>query len=225
MALLPLRNALSFLDSAPTAMNFRVNPSTNSPVWNETSQYFLNDCVISSVTGGMFIFAGNATNQTTIRGGTEPWEDSFSATPSWVSVSSAGLTDVFSGPIAVTAPTTAANTAVVATLGTFSLPEELATPGATYLVSWQGQWATTAGDFIATDRYTWSFTPNGAGAVGVSATVSPGAVPSPYNMAGSAVVIIPSLGNQITGALTSGAAALNSAPLFTNLRVSYSRIQ
>jgi len=227
MALAPLRNALTFLDNAPSAMNLRENPSNNSPLWLSNSTYFKNDVVESPQTGGMYVFAGSGTAATTLRGGDEPWLDSYSAQPNWKSLSPVGLNDVTTSPVTVTPPAVTANTAVTVTAGSFGLDPTLATAGAIYLVTYQGQWATTGGvAFTATDNYIWSFAPDGTAGVTVSATSAPGVILSPYSMSGSVVVAIPLDGTQIVGALTSGATnALGVAPLLTNLRVTYSRIQ
>jgi hypothetical protein len=225
MALLPLRNALSFLDSAPAAMNLREYPGNpNTPLWDVDTQYFKNDCVISPTTGGMFIFAGvNDAYKTTIRGGVDPWEDSF-IDANWVSFAPVGLNDVTSTPVTATMVTTA-STAATVTAGSFGLDATLATPGATYLVTWQGIWNNGGVAFTATDQIIWSFNPDGAASVTVSATVAPGLVVAPFNMAGSAVVTIPADGTQIVGALTSGPTVLAVAPVLSGLRVTYSRIQ
>jgi hypothetical protein len=228
MALLPLRNALSFLDSAPAAMQLREYPGNpNTPVWDVDTQYFKNDCVVSPTTGGMFIFAGmNDPHKTTIRGGVDPWEDSF-IDANWVSFAPAGLNDVTTGSVQITAPTVnTAATPVVVTGGSFGLGPDLATPTATYLVTWQGQWATTGNvAFAATDQYIWAFTPNGTGAQPVSATSAPGAVQSPYYFSGSVVVNLPADGTQILGSLTSGPTNnLGVVPILSNLRVTYARI-
>lgn len=226
MALAPLRNALTFLDNAPSAMNLRENPADNDPLWVIDSQYFKNDVVVSPQTGGMYVFTGAGDFKTSIRGGDEPWLNSFSAAPNWKAFSPYGLNDVTTTAVTVTPPAVTAATPVVVTAGSLGLSADLATAGAVYLVTYQGTWATTGGvAFAATDQYFWSFDPDGTGSVTVSASSAPGAVVSPYQMSGSVVVAIPADGTQITGALTSGATALGVAPLLSNLRVTYSRIQ
>jgi hypothetical protein len=225
MALAPLRNAYTFLDNAPTAMNLRENVSTNSPVWSATQQYFKNDCVVSPTTGGMFIFAGqDPAASTTIRGGLDPWDDSFSAVPNWVSLAPAGLNDVTSTPVTATIAQTASAAAVVSA-GSFGLDATLATPGATYMVNWQGIWNNGGVAFTATDQLIWSFAPNGTGAATVSASENPGVTVAPFRMSGSVVVTIPVDGTQIVGNLSVGLSALGAAATLSGLRVTYSRIQ
>jgi len=225
MALLPLRNALSGLDSLPTSLNLRTDLAVGTPTWNVGQQYFKNDCVLSASNGGMFVFTGTGPDATTIRGGADPFDDSFSATPNWVAFAPPGLTDITSTAVTATLAAAAASAAVV-TAGSLSLSPALATPGAVYSVTWQGTWATTGGvAFAATDLINWVFTPDGAGAVVVSSSVAPGGVASPYQMSGNLIVAIPAAGTQIAGSIVVGTAALGVVPLITNLRVTYARIQ
>lgn len=232
MALLPLRNALSFLDSAPVSMNFRETPGNlnadppvpPNPVWNVLNQYFKNDCVFSGVNGGMYIFAGiNAANSTTIKGGVDPAADAVTE-GNWLSLAPYGLSDVNTSAVTATIAQTAAAAAVV-TVGSFSLSSAQATAGATYIVNWQGTWTNGTANFTATDKLVWTFAPDGTGAVTVGGSVAPGVVSSPFLMSGSAVVTIPSDGTQIVGSLNVGSAALAQAATLSGLRVTYSRIQ
>jgi hypothetical protein len=228
MALLPLRNALSGLDSLPTAMNFRQSPSDPAAqtdvLWDVAQTYFKNDVVLSASNGGAFMFTGLGPAKTSLVGGADPYDDSFSADPNWVSLAPPGLTDVTSSAATATLAA-AANSVAVVTAGSLSLPAGLATGGAVYQLTWQGTWA-TAGNvaFTATDKIVWSFTPDGTAAVVVRSSVAPGVVISPYHMSGSLVVSVPVDGTQITGSISVGADALGVAPTLSDIRVTYARI-
>lgn len=69
-----LANPLERIATLPTTVNLRVNPITNSPEWNATIQYFLNDIVISPIDGGAYIWGGGlAVNPITcVLGGADP---------------------------------------------------------------------------------------------------------------------------------------------------------
>jgi len=232
MALLPLRNALSFLDSAPAAMQFRETPGDlnadppvlPNPVWNVANQYFKNDCVFSAVNGGMYIFSGSQPpNFTSIKGGDDPAVDAVT-NGNWISFAPAGLSDVVTKPVTATIAQTAAAAATV-TAGSFSLTPAETSAGALYLVSWSGVWNNGSVAFTATDQLIWSFNPDGgATAVTLSATCAPGVSVGPFNMAGSAVVQTAPDTTQIVGSLNVGPTALALAATLSNLRVTYSRI-
>jgi hypothetical protein len=232
MALLPLRNALSFLDSAPAAMQFRETPGDlnadppvlPNPVWNVANQYFKNDCVFSAVNGGMYIFSGSQPpNFTSIKGGDDPAVDAVT-NGNWLSFAPAGLNDVVTKTVTATIAQTAL-AAAVATVGSFSLTTDETSPDALYLVSWSGVWTNGTANFTGTDQLIWSFNPDGgATAVTLSASCAPGVVASPFNMAGSAVVKTATDTTQIVGSLSVGPTALAQAATLSNLRVTYSRI-
>jgi hypothetical protein len=232
MALLPLRNALSFLDSAPAAMQFRETPGDltadppvlPNPVWNVANQYFKNDCVFSAVNGGMYIFAGGQPpNFTSIKGGDDPAVDA-NTNGNWLSLAPVGLNDVVTKEITATIGQAAASPATPS-VGSFSLTPAETSAGSLYLVSWSGVWTNATANFTGTDQLIWSFNPDGgATAVTLSASCAPGVVASPFNMAGSAVVRTADDTTQITGSLVVGSAALAQAATLSNLRVTYSRI-
>jgi len=226
MALNPLANSLSLLAAAPNVMNFRTDPTTLSPIWSATTQYFKGDSVISSVNGGMYIFGGGTgTEQTASFGGVDPSQRD-PADSGWWPAQSTGLlfvdsTDAAAGSVTAVA---GANGAMVipATLsyGPFP-PSNPAIPGL-YLVNIQAQ--VTAGAAPAGgEGFVWTLTPNGAGAVAVNLTTTAAVGDVNWGCSASCVVRVPAAGTQIILSGTNTATAWpTAAPTLGNVKVTYS---
>jgi hypothetical protein len=108
-----LANPLERLSVLPTTMNLRKNPATGAPVWSALIQYFLNDMVVSSVDGGMYVMTGGSAvypnELTTIRGGVDPsadtsgvWVKTFPNGVSFYSILTPSVASASAGVLTVT---------------------------------------------------------------------------------------------------------------------------
>jgi hypothetical protein len=113
-----LASPLERLSVLPTTVSLRVNPVTNSPVWNALIQYYKNDLVISSVDGGAWIMTGGSSDQSVVRGGLDPavsptdlWQKlaadgapSFEQLATTFAVAGAGVITVTNGVLVAVSP-------------------------------------------------------------------------------------------------------------------------
>lgn len=193
-ALDSLYNPVSRLAVLPDAMNVNKDPTTNSLYWDVASQYYLNDVVLSAVNGGAYVMRGGdtllgAAPPLSVRGGDDPAVD---ATGIWTRLSQSS----WEGPpaTALTFAVGAAASAVVAVTAGAAYP---VVDGYTYSVQFQGS-VTGAGAQTVADYTTWTFTPNGDGAVPVTVDVLPRVGVASRNFSISANVTVPALGTTIT---------------------------
>lgn len=191
-ALDSLYNPVSRLAVLPDAMNVNKDPTTNSLYWDVASQYYANDVVLSPTNGGAYVMVGGPEglggHLLAVRGGDDPALDT---TGTWTRLSQSSWEGA--AP-ALTFAVGAAASAVVAVTAGAAYP---VVGGYSYSVQFQGS-VTGAGAQTVADYTTWTFTPNGAGAVPVSVDVLPRVGVTSVNFAVSAIVTVPALGTTIT---------------------------
>lgn len=204
-----LSNPLERLTVLPTAVNIRKS-GAGDITWDAGVQYFQNDLVISTLDGGAYVFTGGASNRTSILGGSDP-----AAAPTlWTSLATVGIQNTSQ----ITVPSTlgAANAITLPAGATLTgLPA-----GSTWLVAVQGS-LTTAIATVAADVSTFTFTPNGAGAVTWRTDIAPIAntVSTITDFGQSGFVTVGTGGSTITPT----AAYAGAAPTLVGL-ISYVRI-
>jgi len=205
-----LSNPLERLSVLPTAMNLRINPLGGPPLWSATTQYFINDVVISPITEGAFVLSGGATNQTAIRGGPDPSADT---TGNWLNMTGGGggYTTVFTSGVAIVG---AANVITLPAGSTLTAPA-----GSSWVVSVNGSTSCPLA-ITAADYSTYTFTAAGAGGVGAVLDVQPLVGPTAQRWSSTATLTV-GAGGTITVA---GAYAGQVPTVAAGLRISYVRI-
>jgi hypothetical protein len=211
MSVQGLENPLQRLSVLPTTVSWR-------GTWVNTETYFKNDVAVSAVDGNSYILTGTTSVNA---GSSDP-----SASADWsqfsnTSASSSGLS-VIRTPVGATIGQLR-NTPAVVTSGSFGLNSSLATPGATYLISWSGTWS-QASTFTNTDALRLLFSANGPVADQLYVDIVPGFLTRGYSFAGSVILSIPPLGNAITGQLFTGSTDLSDPSVLNNLIITYTRL-
>lgn len=206
-----LSNPLERLNTLPTALQAR--GAAGDITWDPTLQYYRGDLVISTITGGAYIFTGGASERSAILGGSDPSQVPLL----WTRVQGNGPAEVF--PIPAPAP-------IVPVAGpppSIPLPAgaTLTVPaGSVWSVSIQGT-TNQGGAISAADYPSFTFTPNGAGAVAATVDIVPLVGPAAQNWSASAVVVVGTGGTTITPSGTyAGAAATNYAGVI----ITYTRL-
>lgn len=220
MSLESLKNPVSRLAVLPDAMNVNKDPNDNSPYWNPASQYYTNDVVLSSVNSGAYLMVGGPTDNsdplTGVKGGDDPSADT---TGVWEKLSQSSWAGYFNPTI--TTPGAGATTIAVSANNVYS-----ALPGYSYMVTFSGT-VTFPLVAAATEWSTWTWTPSGTGALSLVMDVQPtvGNLATNFSLSGvltmGAAVVLPAL-DIIT--LTGAKASAGQVPTFTNVRMSYTRI-
>jgi hypothetical protein len=199
-----LSNPLERLGVLPTAMCARFIGT--SLVWSAAVQYFKNDVVVSGVDGGAYVC-----EVTSVLGGSDP-----SAAPaSWTRLAPTGIRNTTQ--IAVPSTLGAANSITLPAGATLTgLPA-----GSTWLVNVQGS-LTTAIATLAADVTTFTFTPNGAGALVWRTEVAPIANTTSLitDFGQSGVVVVGTGGSTITPTATYTGAAPTLVGTIVYTRVS-----
>ena len=211
MSVQGLENPLQRLSVLPTVVSWR-------GTWVNTETYFKNDVAVSAVDGNSYILTGTTSVNA---GSSDP-----SASADWsqfsnTSASSSGLSVIRTAVGATIGQLR--NTPAVVTSGSFGLNSSLATPGATYLISWSGTWSQT-GTFTNTDSLYFRFMANGSVADQILADVVPGFLTRSCLMAGSVVMSIPLDGNEILGTLSTGSTDLSAPSVLNSLIITYTRL-
>jgi len=204
-----LSNPLERLTVLPTAVNVRKS-GAGSILWNANVQYFVNDLAISTVDGGAYVFTGGASDRVSILGGSDP-----AAAPTlWTKLATTGIRN----QTQITVPSTlgAANAITLPAGATLTgLPA-----GSTWLCAVQGN-LTTAIATVAADVTTFTFTPNGAGAVTWRTDIAPIAntVSTITDFGQSGFVTVGTGGSTITPTAAYAGAAPTLVGLITYVRV------
>lgn len=164
MALVPLGNPLTQLDSQNYVMNLRSqDATTNNVEWSVDTQYFIND-VVRAPNGGLYVYEawdGLVNLPSSVKGLPEP-SGPLGPAAGWAPFQSNGLRTVRSTSAAVTGGTAAAGLGGVAgltlTLGVLPLGVV-----STWLVKLDYTAGLTgAAAFAATEWVAWTATANGA---------------------------------------------------------------
>lgn len=211
MSVQGLQNPLQRLSVLPTTVSWR-------GTWVNTETYFKNDVAVSAVDGNSYILTGTTSVNA---GSSDP-----SASPDWSQFSSASASglSVISTPVSLTIGQNPNDVAVV-TSGSLGLDSSLATPGATYLITYHGRWFNPVlGGFAATDQLYLRFIPNGSGAVGAISSIVPGQVLINYYFSGSVVVTIPPLGDSIVGSMDVGLTTIATPVVLGDMVITYTRL-